>query len=200
MTCIATNKLLTDENDLTIFETKTLMLKILINPFQKLPNRIILIIGIASIMFSSFLAAHVGIHFEGMFSVQLGESDGFFEPLMENTINLIILGVLTWAGISFIAKLNVTIAKLFAGITFSRVPLLFATILGFVPGINKENPYTFENIGIGLLMIVFGIWSIVWLYYAIKTMGDLSGDKKWTIFIFVGIASALASSYLHSYF
>ena len=175
------------------------MLKIIINPFQKLSNRTILIIGVASIIFSSFLAAHVGIHFEGMFSIQLSQSNGLLEPFLENIVNLIILCVLTWAGITFIGKRDVALTKLLGSVVFSRVPLLFATILGFVPGIDKETPYTFENIGVGLAMIVFGIWSIVLLYYAIKYVGELSGDKKWIVFIAVSITSTFVSNYLHSY-
>ena len=156
-----------------------------------------MILGIGIIILTSIIASINGIQFNGVLSVQMESDPGLFKPLIQGLVNWIYLSLLAFILCKLIAKSQLKIIDLAGNIAFSRFPILFASLMGFVPGINKQDPYSMTNFLVGFTILFFTAWSIIVLFNAIKMSTKLAGINKWLVFGALILLTAITSHYLY---
>jgi len=175
-----------------------MLLKLIFNPFEKIAGYTALVVGLAIILLTSFLAALNGIHFDGVLSVQLGAYTGFHVPFAESLINYTFLCLTGYIVCRIFSKSNFRIIDLSGTIAFSRYPLLIATAMGFIPGIDRQNPYNMINFLVGFAVIFCVVWSQILLYNSLHISANLKGNKKWIAYIILITFTAVISSLFYN--
>ncbi len=170
---------------------------LIFNPFKKIDGIFALLIGIIILIITSFIAGNIGIQFNNLITVQLSNLDGVLLPLMQNLTICLLLIVMAWALIKLFYKSEVNLLNLSGVIVFSRVPILFATLLGLFPSINRDDPYEMSNyfIGFGILFCV--VWSLILLFKALLFHVNPENDKKWLVYIILVVSVGYLSGVLN---
>ncbi len=191
----------------------------LINPFRYISGWPALIIGVAGLLLMAFVSSYSKTHLDGVIDVHFASKGDFLLFLKENTLTWGAL-MLTY-GISglMISGRNFRFIDLAAYTALMRLPLLIAVFFPFLFNVSAVADYIlyhFLNIGnpvsistgevisfviMTLLTIVLVFWSLIWGYYAFKTLFNVKGIKAAALFFMVIlIAEALVKAAIYFLF
>lgn len=182
---------------------------LLINPFVRIAGFPALAIGFVIMLAMSFLGFKSGIHFPGVFDLQLAnvgnktpEELTFVKLILQNLVSAIMLG-LAFYGASVIAKVKGLRIQDFIGtVMLSRFPYLIAT-LGFsvllflgteISSDGNMSPSTIAAISI--IAIGALVWQSVTYFFAFKESSGLAGKSLWVSFFVAAISAEVLSAML----
>lgn len=178
--------------------------KYLFNPFVKFSEISLLIVGLISIVFGSFIGNYFSVTFDGIIDAH-SASRSFLSSLKENLINVILVFIV----LSILGKMINSKTRLIDILNISmiyRIPLYLSALLIDMPilksvgdkvAANIDSPQNikFEALelvailAISSVLILLVMYSIVLLFKGFKTAINL---KKWQHYVFFALALILA--------
>lgn len=178
--------------------------KYIINPFSRVSERNLLIIGFLSIIAGSIIGKYFSVTYDGTFDAH-ASAITFIDSLKENAINilvvfvlLLILGKIIYPKTRFIDILTISMIY--------RIPIYISSTLISLPFFNNitnqviENKDHLENIRfdtmdlfsilvVSSILMIFLIYAIVLLVNGFRTATNL---KKWQYYIYFTIVLIIA--------
>ncbi|MBI1183212.1 hypothetical protein GC194_02990 [bacterium] len=190
------------------------MIRLLINPFEKLNERLLLLIGIASIAFGSATGALMQFRFDGILDMHTPGEATIMQTFFDNLIDiscLVICLFIAARGInektrpidllntSMVARLPLYLAPLF-DFTHASTRLLKLTEAGDYENIMHEiNALDIVSL---IVFALFSIWFLVWyvalLYNGYKVACNAKSGKAVAYFILALLAAEIISKILIS--
>jgi len=186
-------------------------MNILINPYRKVAGWQALIYGVVFMLLSAYASILSGTHFDGVLDVHFQNGSGFSTYFLEHMIVWAVLVVVLGLSALTLNKSRFRLLDLAGMTAFSRIPVTITAFLALALDAEKVNNYIkFEFLGIGeevvltnydvgafivllLLSVVFIIWSVTWLYQALKTLSNSSGLKLNVAFVLALLFSETVS-------
>lgn len=188
--------------------------KTLFNPFEKYPEKTLLIFGIVATFLGSFLGYLMKARFDGIVDMHLVDNIKWYQPLFDNFINITVLT----SFLIFLGKVlnrKTRFIDVLVTVLISRIPIYLSSLSNigdFLNSYSKKVIESFVNNGgtssqieakdliivtiIGVIVIPFIIWMIVLLWNGFKTATNSKTIKSVLFFIKVIIASELLSKLL----
>ncbi|MCF8218182.1 MAG: hypothetical protein K9I29_07995 [Bacteroidales bacterium] len=176
------------------------MKKWLINPFRYVSGWPALIAGIAGLLIMTAVSFYSKTHLDGVMDVHFGKEGSFVLFLKENLLTWISLIIAYGAIGLMITGRSFRFIDLAGYTLLMRLPLLIVVFFPFVfGGTNVVDHILYLLLDIGepvqisamdvvwfiimiILTIVFVFWSIIWGYFAFKTLFHTSGLKALALF------------------
>ncbi|MBU2998071.1 hypothetical protein KO500_16640 [Cellulophaga baltica] len=191
------------------------MKTILFNPIKKYQENKLLIIGIIATLLGSCLAYVFNARFDGIIDIHFVESINFWQPLLDNLINISLLSILLFFLGIYINKKTRFIDILNSSL-ISRIPLCFVPIFNTGTTIEKINttllntlttdkipdlssiPVSFFIILtiFSLVSILILIWSIALLHNGYKVATNAKEIKHIVLFFMCVIVAEIISKIL----
>ena len=179
---------------------------IIFNPFSKFSDRTLLIVGILSVVFGSFIGYFFSITFDGILDAHSLKTD-FTESLKENSINIIIVFILLLILGKIINKKTRAIDIFNISIIY-RIPIYLSSPLINLPVFEEINQKVLGNKGhldqikfdtadlilvlaTTSVLMIFLIYAIVLLVNGFRTATNL---KKWQPYIYFTLILILAET------
>lgn len=196
--------------------------KLLLNPFERFPERTLLIWGILSLVIGSVIAFAVHGKFDGVLDLHFGPDVQWYGPFLDNLINIFSL-LIPLMIVGRIVNDKTRIIDVLTTILVARMPYyllvlfninnfmedltnqMMSQFAGTVPGKNFE----VDKIAIGplemLLFIMFAIlsilvliWMITLLYRGFKTATNLKSAPHIVMFSVAIIVAEIISKIIFS--
>ncbi|MCF8331942.1 MAG: hypothetical protein K9H84_05775 [Bacteroidales bacterium] len=183
------------------------MNKWLINPFRYISGWPALFTGLAGIAVMSVISAFTKTHLDGVIDVHYASSGDFTMFISENLITwgslMLMYGIFGLA----IAGRTFRLIDLAGYTAFIRLPFLIAVIFPFIfdgSAVADFIIYNFLNMGkpveistmdvvwfivMTLLTIVIVFWSLMWGYFAYKTLFNTKGLKAAALYFIIVLLS-----------
>lgn len=187
-------------------------MKLLYHPFELYSERHLLIFGLIMTLIGTYLGFLFSGRFDGIVDFHLMESVTFFEVVLDNFFNTVLLTILMFlAGklinskTRFIDILNISL--------ISRIPFYLLPIFNLNNVMNEVSYRTYDIILAGkfnaittpdiMLIMLFSfvaictlIWFSVLLWNGFKVATNAKGIKNIILFIFTIIVAEVASKYV----
>jgi hypothetical protein len=193
------------------------MKKLIFNPFVRYAGGTALAIGVAGILFTALISCFSKTRFDGVIDIHIALSIDPAVCFLEGFVNWLSLVVVFYLMGLILTGLKVRFIDIAGTMALARLPLVLASLLGFVVAFNKTTDYIlwkFLEIGkevtinfgdifffiicvIMLLLIV--IWTIALMYNAYSVSANLKGSKA-TISFIIGLILAEAISKVFYYY
>ena len=171
-------------------------MKLLYNPFEKISENILLLIGTSALIIGSLLAWALNCRFTAILNIQPGTDPELWQPLADNLIIIALLTILLLI-FGLIANKKTRPVDVFTAVLMGRIPfylLTLANINNFLTDITNsmlaKNPV---NPIIGTEYIIFIIvafaslamvaWGLVLLYSGFKVA--VNAKHGWHTIIFI---------------
>ncbi|MEC4005286.1 YIP1 family protein [Flavobacterium sp. SUN052] len=194
------------------------MIKIILNPFERYSEKQLVITGILTTMFGSFLAILFNARFDGVLDLHFVEKVKTTQPIVDILIDFICLSTLLFLIGKYINK-KTRFIDIISTTLISKIPfyiLLFQNINSYSFHVTDKlaksfftKNYTIEKItsteiafliSCGILNLAFVVWSIALLFNGFKIATNAKTTKSVLLFIAVLILSELISKILISKF
>lgn len=192
-------------------------IKFLINPFETVSEKKLLVYGIVATLIASYIAYLLNGRFDGAIDLHFTENVGMFQPLIDSLINFTSLFVFLF-GAGRIINSKTRAVDIATPILVAKIPyyillafninnFMYEASMSLVKNISTENPSVMPNLDMGTLatVTIFGLISIVFLvwFFALLYYGSKTATNGKTIahkFYFVGaiILAEILSSVLIS--
>lgn len=188
------------------------MIKMLINPFEKLQTKTLFILGFCGLILGSTLAYLCNARFNGLLSIQFHQDIKFSDPLVDNLINIGSLTVFLFLAGWLINKktrfVDILNTVMLSRILFYLLVLLNAS--GSVERITNQILDSIKQSGATtspdldtvdlMLLIVFSIlailtliWKVIILYNGYKVASNARGTRAVILFILAFILAEVCA-------
>jgi hypothetical protein len=172
------------------------MKKILLNPFEKYNELLLLVFGIILTVAGSILAFYCNARFDGVLDLHFGEGVTLWDPFIDNTINIVSLFIFLFT-LGLIINRKTRVIDVFTTILIARVPFYLLSLVNCTnimvriqSNIDPANLYniTFSSseliilILFSLVSILFLVWFVVLLYNGFKTATNIKQTSHKVMF------------------
>lgn len=187
----------------------------LFNPFKYIAGTKALIGGIIAMAIISVFGYLSNTHFDGVLDIHYGcatISTPYIIHAMYQIIGWVSITVVFYITARIATKSDIRFIDIAGTLAFSQIPLIFAALTGFLPGIhlcfdnldamniNDMLLMLKDNIGMliisGTICILFIIWSIILKYKAYSTSANIKGVVGGATFALALIISEVVSKLL----
>lgn len=187
-------------------------MKKLYNPFEIFTERQLLVFGILFLLIGSFIGFQFNGRFDGVVDLHFVEYATFYQVLVDNCINTLLLTLFLFAFGLFINSktriIDLLNTALIARIPFyilpffngnNRITLITEKLMELSTSNNLEAINVLDTIIIvvfGILALVTLIWFAVLLWNGFKVATNAKGTKTIVLFITVVLLAEIASKYI----
>ena len=153
------------------------------NPFEIIAGWEALVIGVVVMALTAIFGTINHIVFNGVVDVNIGASLSFTASFAMQAVNFLIVFFIFWlAGVCF-SKSKTRAIDVAGTMALARVPLLFFTLLCFLP-IVPENIFDFTGTVIFVIICIpFIVWMVALMYNAYTVSFHLKGSRAVLSFI-----------------
>lgn len=191
--------------------------RLLINPFETVSEKKLLLFGIVATLLASYLAFLLNGRFDGAIDLHFTENVSTLQPLIDNAINFASLFVFLF-GAGKIINSKTRAVDIATPILVAKTPyyilllfninnFMYEASLSLVSAIQPENPTAIPDFDTGTLAIVslfalislaFLVWFFALLYFGFKTATNGKTIAHKLYFIGAIILAEILSSFLIS--
>lgn len=185
------------------------MLKLLINPFERILEKKLLLLGMLTFLIGSIIGYLFKGRYDGVLDVHFVDEIQFYEPLLDIVVSVLCVTILLFALGLFINKktrfIDILITALLAKVPFYLLPLL-----NYKNGLSTATNKIIQSISSAaspdlnsseitllaassLLSLIALVWSIILLYNGFKTATNAKEAKHNLFFAIVLIVSEILS-------
>ncbi|MBL7885162.1 MAG: hypothetical protein JNJ52_00305 [Flavobacterium sp.] len=185
------------------------MLKLLINPFERILEKKLLLFGMLTLMIGAFIGYFFKGRYDGVLDVHFIDKIQFYTPLFDIIISVLCVTILLFALGSFINKKTRFIDVLITTI-IAKIPFYFLPLLNYKDGLSLATNKIVESLSTttklalnsveiallvasSLLSLIALVWSIILLYNGFKTATNAKENKHNLYFVFTLIISEILS-------
>lgn len=192
-------------------------LKFLINPFETVSEKKLLIYGIAVTLIASYVAFLLNGRFDGAIDLHFTENVGVFQPLIDSLINFASLFIFLFGAgriinsktraVDIATPILVAKTPYYILLAFNINNFMYEASMSLVKSISTENPSAMPDLDMGtlttvsifgLISIVFLVWFFALLYYGFKTATNSKTVAHKFYFVGAIILAEILSSVLIS--
>jgi hypothetical protein len=161
-------------------------MKVLFNPFRYVAGLNALLAGVLAMIVTMFIAYFSNTHFDG--TIDIHYSNKTFPMIVFASQQLIAWGTaaaMFYLGGIILSKSSIRFVDIAGTIALSRIVLIPAALLGFLPAMHIESVNEIGGIALigALIIILLSIWMIALMYNAFVVSCNLKGAKAITGFI-----------------
>lgn len=164
-------------------------LTLLLNPFEKIAGLQALLWGFLGILISTVISYYSGYHYHGLLHFGPAPNDTFICFAIEHLVVWIIPAALFMFGGLFFSKSHIRIVDVFGTVAFAQLPLIIMNLVSLLPPMQRLNqidinlppvqmlsqPGILLGIWVALFSSIFLIWTLVWMFNALKVSCNLKG-------------------------
>ena len=186
--------------------------KIIFNPFEKIADKTLVIIGIIAFLIASVYSWINQIIFDGMMDIHLAEGLANLDYFNAHAITLVVTVFLFFLAAQIINK-KTRIADIFATALIFRIPLYIAALFINTPimaelaykveslqgGLDQLNFTTIELVqllAISFLNLILLLWAVVLLFFGFKTATHAKTPLHYVVFIITIIVTEIVTKLL----
>ncbi|MGC4128476.1 MAG: YIP1 family protein [Bergeyella sp.] len=176
--------------------------KLLFNPFEKIPEKTLIIIGIVTLIIGSLLSFQFKVIFDGIFDIHEYPPILFSQAFTANAVNIIVLSFILFV-LGKIFNPKTRMIDIMNTAFISRIPLYFLAPMTALPPVREATNNIMANIqdiqnmqiptsdlvtlfAFSSVTLLFLVYSIVLIVTGFKTATNI---KKWQQY--AGFAAAL---------
>jgi len=166
-------------------------LLLLLNPFERIAGWQALASGIVGLIISTFISYYSNYHYHGLLHFGPAPNDALWCFAAEHLVVWIIPATIFMIGGLILSKSRVRIIDVFGTIVFAQIPLIFMNAFALLPPMQRmtqidvntpplelmQNPDFILGTCISLIGLVFLIWTLIWMFKALKISCNLKGSK-----------------------
>lgn len=187
---------------------KSNLLKAVFNPFVWIAGYKALGWGVAGIAVSCLLGYLTGTHYHGLLHFGPAPNNLWWCYAAERLIVWLLPSVLFYLGGICFSKSRIRPVDVFGTVAFSQLLFIPMTLFFFFPQVKvfekvAMNPLELTSspqamIGLWLMLVssVFAIWSVVWMFNALKISTNLKGKYLAIVYILAVFGGDAACRYL----
>ncbi len=163
----------------------------LINPFQRIAGGKALLIGFAGLVISTILAYFIQYHYHGLLHFGPAPNNKFWCFAVEHIIVWLIPALLFYIGSLVLSKSKTRIIDILGTVAFAQLPLVLMTLFFYLKPLQRMNEMNFNlppieminqpgfilGMWLGLIGSIFLIWTLIWMFYALKVSTNLKGYR-----------------------
>jgi len=166
-----------------------------INPFRYLAGGKALLIGLAVMSLTAFIATFSGTHFDGVLDAHFSERFALQIALAEVLVDWVTTVIVFFGLGRLLSSAGFRFLDIAGTLAFARLPMIFVACVGFLvrPGKPDLEALDPSYIVAGLLALPFLVWMVTWLYQAFVTCTNLKGGKATGGFIAALVLAELLS-------
>lgn len=190
--------------------------RLLFNPFVKIAGAPSLFIGLASMLLAGFIGCLSKTHFDGILNVHAGIHANWYIHLLGPVLSVLTVGIWFAVFALIFSKSKVRMIDIFGTQCFAFLPLLPASLMGFFKVVDEfgtqlqkmaqqpGQPLSFEPfMMIGFILIIlfvllFTVWSAVWIFNGYKVASNLPQKTLIPVYITGLIIGMIVPKYLLS--
>lgn len=182
---------------------KTAKWKLLLNPFQAIAGYSALAWGIGGLFVSSILNYFTHYHYHGLLHFGIGVDKGYWLYLTEVFIVWLVPALLFYIGGIILSKSKIRVIDVLGTVAFAQLPLVLMNASYFLPFFQKlltldiktatmvelvSDPSFLLGAILASFFVVFLIWTLVWMFQALKVSCNLKGVRLgwWYAFAIIG--------------
>lgn len=163
------------------------------NPFTQIAGFKSLIIGIAGLLITTYLAFNTGTHFSGLLNIDFAKDSDLWVYLMENLSNWFFLAIFLHISGLILSRSKIRAIDTFGTTSLSRIPLMLAPLIRTIPLFQSFVIQSWEMYFIIGLYLVSLIWTIILLFNAFKISCNLRNERLIVSFIISIIISEVCT-------
>lgn len=167
------------------------ILSFLINPFEQIAGYQALIWGLIGMTISTFLSWLSGWHYHGLLHFGPAPNPALWCYAVEHITVCLIPVALFYIGGLILSRSRIRFVDVLGTIAFAQLPLLIKNIIEFLPplqqllnmDLNKSPIEITQQAGfstaicLSLVMSIFLIWTLIWMFKALRVSCNLKGYK-----------------------
>lgn len=185
------------------------MLKLLINPFERIVEKKLFVFGILTLLIGTIIGYFFKGRYDGVLDVHFTDEIQIYEPFLDIVIGVLSIAFLLFALGSFINKktrfIDVLITAIIAKIPFYLLPLLnykdglSVATHKILQSLSSDTKLALTSVEIvllaasSLLSLIALVWSIILLYNGFKTATNAKKVKHNLYFAIALIVSEILS-------
>lgn len=163
----------------------------LINPFERIAGLEALLWGSAGMVVSTVLSYSSGWHYHGLLHFGPAPNPAWWCYAVEHLVVWLIPAALFYLGGVLLSRSRIRMVDVLGTVVFAQLPLIVMNLLNLLPPMQKlaqidvnmppatllQQPGFIVGVWLSLVALVFLIWTLFWMFQALKVSCNLKGYK-----------------------
>ena len=163
----------------------------LINPFERIAGLEALLWGLAGMGVSTALSYYSGWHYHGLLHFGPAPNPAWWCYAVEHLAVWLIPAVMFYLGGLLLSRSRIRMVDVLGTVVFAQLPLIVMNLFNFLPPMQKlaqidvnmppaeimQQPGFIVGMWLSLVAFVFMIWTLVWMFQALKVSCNLKGYR-----------------------
>lgn len=189
---------------------KGLNLSLVINPFERIAGWQALAYGLAGMVVSTLLSYFSGWHYHGLLHFGPASNPALWCFAVEHVVVWLIPAILFYVGGLLLSRSNIRPVDVLGTVAFAQLPLIIMNLFEFLPpmqnlakmDVNRspvemmQQPGFMLGIWLSLVASIFMIWTLVWMFNALRISCNLKGYKLGILYCVAVFGGDVACRYL----
>ena len=165
--------------------------KFLYNPFERIAGYSALMWGVLGLIVSTLISYWSGWHYNGLLHYGPAANPALWRFAAEHVVVWLIPALLFYVGGLLLSKSKIRIVDVLGTVAFAQLLLIGMNLIYSLPAARAmldvqavlSGAIGKGAIGLALLGVVFLVWTLVWMYSALKVSCNLKGFRLVLVYI-----------------
>ena len=149
----------------------------LINPFERIAGLEALLWGLAGMGVSTALSYYSGWHYHGLLHFGPAPNPAWWCYAVEHLAVWLIPAVMFYLGGLLLSRSRIRMVDVLGTVVFAQLPLIVMNLFNMSPAEIMQQPGFIVGMWLSLVAFVFMIWTLVWMFQALKVSCNLKGYR-----------------------
>lgn len=165
---------------------------LLLNPFERTAGYAALVWGFIGIIIATLLSYLTGWHYHGLLHFGWAPNPAWWCFAVEHLVVWLIPAILFYIGGLLVSRSRIRLVDVLGTVAFAQIPFIIMNLFYFLPSLqfmaqlNPNNlsiqelttqPMFLKGIWLSLLSMIFFVWTLVWMFYALRVSCNLKGYR-----------------------
>ena len=166
-------------------------LYVLLNPFERIAGLKALAFGVVGMMVSTLLSYYSGWHYHGLLHFGPAPNPAWWCFAVEHLVVWLVPAILFYIGGLLLSRSRIRPVDVVGTVAFAQIPLIIMNQFNFLPPMHNltkiditmspvdmmQQPGFLLGIWLSLVAMIFLIWTLVWMFQALKVSCNLKGYR-----------------------
>lgn len=163
----------------------------LVNPFERVAGLDALLWGLAGMVVSTVLCYFSAWHYHGLLHFGPAPNPAWWCYAVEHLVVWLVPAALFYLGGLLLSRSHIRLIDVLGTVAFAQLPLIIMNLFEFLPPMQNlakmdmnqspvemmQQPGFLVGIWLSLVAFVFLIWTLVWMFQALKVSCNLKGYR-----------------------